>query len=235
MAVLSFFSFFFRNYLRSHRYLRELLLILIFNILFSGFLYAIEPEDTIWTVFAVLGLMLNMVTVPSLFFLEKGNSLYFVLCRPHGRKNFFLAKILLIWIIDFGWVFLFTIIYGLRFMETDYFVMLPFRLFFLGWMMILSILIFSLSFSYRPWIVWLLLILTVFGGILNKTALFPVETFSKIYVLLSFLLPPFLELIYCAVTLDITFWRSVFLVVAMAQIAFYFFLNHRFILRRDFI
>jgi len=94
MLLKSYFSFFFKNYFRSHRYLREILLTIIFNVFFWGFLYSDKPEDTIWTVFGVFGLLLTMVTVPSVFYLEKKNSVYFTLVRKSGRRNFFFSKIL---------------------------------------------------------------------------------------------------------------------------------------------
>ena len=82
---------------------------------------------------------------------------------------------------------------------------------------------------------WLLLILVVFGSIINKTPLFPPDSFKEIYVFLTLALPPFLEIIMSAVTLHVSFWQFIFLVVAILQIIFYFILNYRLILKKDFV
>ena len=189
----------------------------------------------IWSVLAVLGILLNMVTVSSLFFFEKGNSLYFSLVRPGGRVKFLLSKILLILSIDLFWVLLFSLIYGLRFLEGSYFLQLPLRLLFMTMLLILSTAILSLSFSYKTWMVWIVMLLIVFGGILNKSALFPVQSLSQSYVLLTFLLPPLLEIIYSAVTLEFPFWRTMFLLLAPLQAGFYLWLNIQLIQKKDFI
>jgi len=235
LALTVYFSFFLRNYLRSHRYLSEIVLVLVNIIFFWGFLNTDKPEDVVWTVFAVMALVLNMVTVPSLFYLEKGNSLYFALSHSRGRVNFLLSKILLIWLIDFIWVTFFALIYGIRFWDVHYFMVLPLRLFFIGLLMLLAILLFSLFYTYKPWITWILFLLTVFGGIVNKTALFPIESLSKIYAVFILILPPFLEIIYSTVTLQFPFWRIFFVLLAVVQIGVYFLINYRLILRRDFI
>ena len=235
MVLRTYLNFFLKNYLRSHRYLREIILILIFNIFFSGFLYSDTTDDMIWTVFGVLALLLNMITVPSLFYLEKGNSLYFSLIHQLGRRWFFISKILLIVLIDFFWLTLFSIIYGLRFLDVQYFSILPIRLFLFLILMLLSILILSLSYSYRPWIAWFLLLLIVFGGILNKGALFPLESVSQIYITFSFLLPPLLEIILGTATLDFDIWRIMFILIALIQIILYFYLNIKLIMKKDFI
>ncbi len=232
---MSYFQFFFKNYLRSHRYLREIILIFIFHIFFWGFLYTDKPDDVVWTVFGVLALLLNMVTVPSLFYLEKGNSLYFTLIRPMGRIRFFIAKLLCILAIDFFWILIFTLIYGLRFMDPQYFYALPLRLTLITLLMILSVLMLSLFFSFRTGAVWILMLLIVFGGITDKGALLPVESIAQAYKLLAVLLPPFLEIIYSAVMLNLSSWRWLFLGVGVLQIGFYFYLNYFFIRRKDFI
>jgi hypothetical protein len=209
-------------------------LILIFHIFFWGFLYSKNPENAVWTVFGTLALLLNMVTVPSLFFLEKGNSLNFGLIRQLGRRKFFISKFILILLIDLFWIILFTIIYGLRFLDGQYFILLFPRLMLMSLMMIISISILSLLYSCRIWVIWILLVLVVFGSILNKTALFPIHSFGELYAIFTFLLPPLLEIIYTAVTLELTTWRIIFLVVATIQAIFYFTLNLKFILRKDF-
>ena len=235
MVLKTYLNFFFKNYIRSHRYLREIILILIFHIFFWGFLNTDTTDDMIWTVFGVLALLLNMVTVPSLFYMEKGNSLYFTLAHQSGRVWYFISKLLLILCIDFFWISLFSLIYGLRFLELDYFFALPFRLLLMILLMLLSILILIFSFSYRPWIAWLLLLLIVFGGILNKSVLFPIKSLSELYLTLSFLLPPLLEIIYGTVTLEFNFWQGIFIFIALIQILIYFYINFRLIMKRDFL
>ncbi|UCF64398.1 MAG: hypothetical protein JSW33_00810 [bacterium] len=235
MVLRTYLNFYLKNYVRSHRYLREIILILIFNIFFSGFLYSDSTDDMIWTVFGVLAVLLNMITVPSLFYLEKGNSLYFSLVNQLGRKWFFISKILLIILIDFFWLTLFSIIYGLRFLEMQYFSMLPIRLLLFLVLMLLSILILSLSYSFRPWIAWFLFLLIVFGGIVNKGALYPLESISQIYIVPSYLLPPLLEIILGTATLDFDIWRITFILAALIQIIFYFYLNMKLIMKKDFI
>ena len=235
MNLLPFFSFFIRNYLRSHRYLREVVLIFVFNVFFWGFLYGPKPEDAVWTVFGVFALLLNMVTVPSLFYLEKGNSLYFPLLKPNGRLRFLFAKIAAVFCIDFFWVFVFAVIYGIRFGEMNYFVLLIPRLLLLAFLLALSTSLLTLTFSYKPWVVWLLLILLVFGGIINKSALFPLHTPGRFFGLFTVLLPPFLEILYSAVTLKFPFWRMVFLTAGVVQMVFYLFLNYWLILKKDFV
>ncbi len=235
MILKSYYFFFFlKNYLRTHRYLREIVGILIFHIFFWGFLYTEQPDDVIWSVFAVLGILLNIVTVSSLFYLEKGNSLYFTLVRPGGRFYFFLSKVLLIFSIDFFWILLFSLIYGLRFLDGNYFLYLPLRLSFIAYLLMLSTLILSLSFVYRYWIVWLLMLLIIFGGIINKSALFPIQTFTQGYAVFTFLLPPILEIIYTAVTLEFPLWRSIFLGIGLLQIAFYFWIDFHLIQKKRF-
>lgn len=198
-------------------------------------MYTDKPDDMIWSVLAVLGILLNMVTVSSLFFFEKGNSLYFPLVRPGGRINFLFSKILLILSIDLFWIMLFSLIYGLRFLDGSYFLYLPLRLLFMSVLLILSTSILSLSFSYKTWMVWIVMLLIVFGGILNKSALFPVQSLSQGYVLLTFLLPPFLEIIYGVVTLEFPFWRLLFLMTALLQAGLYLWLNVHLIQKKDFI
>ena len=235
MVFRSYLYFFLKNYIRSHRYLREIILILVFNIFFSGFLYSDAPDDMIWTVFGVLALLLNMITVPSVFYLEKGNSLNFSLVHQFGRRWTFISKILLMVLIDFFWLSLFSIIYGLRFLNLQYFTILPLRLVLFLVLMFLSILIISLSYSYRPWIAWLLLLLIIFGGILNKGALFPLESVSEFYIIFSLFLPPLLEIILGTATLEFDIWRTLFILLAFIQIAVYYFLNLKFIMKKDFI
>ena len=233
-AFKAHFTFFLKNYLRSHRYLREIVAIVIFHIFFWGFLYGEKPDHAIWAVFGSLGLLLSLVTTPSIFYLEKGNSLSFSLVHPGGRKYFFLAKILLIFLVDFSWILLFSFIYGIRFLDANYFIFLIPRLIFIALLLLLAINLLSLIFTHRPWIGAILLVLIVFGSIINKVALFPLSSVSGGYKILSFLLPPFQELIYAAILLKFTPWRIIFLIITVLQIGFYLWLNLRLISRHDF-
>ncbi len=233
--IKAYISFYLKNYLRSHRYLRELILIILFNIIFSGFLYTSKPEDMVWTVFGVFGILLTMVSVPSIFFLEKGHSLHFGLIYPNGRRNFFLAKYLLILGIDFLWIVLFTGLYGLKFMDPGYFKVWLVRLFLMLLLMGLSVALLSLSFTYRPSVSWLILILIVFGGIVNKSALFPIHSVKEFYAPFTFILPPILEIIYGGVTLEFPLWRSVFLVLALIQLGIFLFFNLKLMSKKDLV
>lgn len=188
----------------------------------------------VWTVFGVFSILLNMVSVPSILFLEKGNSLYFTLTQKNGRVKFFFAKLILILAIDFSWIIVFTGIYGIWFLDSNFFILWLPRLLLIFLLMTLTISLLSLTYTYRAWISWILLLLIVFGGILNKTALFP-TTINKFYVVLSMILPPILEIIYSTVTLELTLWRMIFLIIAILQIGFYLFLNYKFMMRKDFI
>ena len=102
-------------------------------------------------------------------------------------------------------------------------------------LMILSISILSLFFSHKPWLVWILMLLIVFGSIINKTALFPIHAIQEFYIFFSFCLPPILEIIFSTATLDFSFWRVIFLCIAFIQITFYFILNIKFISLKDFL
>jgi hypothetical protein len=231
----AYILYYLKNYLRSHRYLRELVLIILFNIIFSGFLYTSKPENMVWTVFGVFGILLTMVSVPSIFFLEKGHSLHFGLIYPNGRRNFFFAKFILILGVDFFWIVLFTGLYGLKFMEADYFKVWILRLLLILLLMSLSLALLSFTFTYRPSISWLILILIVFGGIINKTALFPIHSIKEFYAIFTFLLPPVLEIMYGAVTLEFSFWRIIFLLLALVQLGIYLLINLKFMLKKDLV
>jgi hypothetical protein len=239
LPIRAHLSYFFKNYLRSHRYINELVAILVFHIFFWGFLYSESPDDMVWSSFGVLVLMLNIFTVPSLYLLEKGNSLYFSLVKPSGRSRYFLAKFILIIIIDFFWICLFAFLYGLRFMSADYFLMMPLRLFFIILLLSLSTGIWSLAYSARRPVHRLFILagflLIIFGSIVNKSASFPIESLTDLYNIVLLLLPPIQELIFGAVTLNITGWGALFLSIALIQIVFYFIINYRRFQKRDFI
>lgn len=235
MALLTFINFCYKNYLRQHRYLRELIAIVIFSIFFGGFLTGDHLDDSIWWVFTVFAVLLNLLTSPSLFFLEKGNTLTFLLSKPHGRTYLFMAKVILIILIDLFWVLLFAVLYGLRFLSLDYFLILPLRLFFVAFVLLLSTLLLSLSYSFRPQLSWLIIILLVFGCIVNKSPMFPPNSLSEILKLLIFLLPPFFEISFITVSLDFSHAQAAFLGVALIQIVALLLISLRQILRKDFL
>lgn len=235
MALRAYLKFHYKNYLREHRYVREIVAVVIFNIFFYGFLYDRQPEDAIWTVFGVFALLLNLVSVPSLFFFEKGNTLYFLLIKPYGRRNYFCSKIIFIILVDLFWVGLFTLLYGLRFLNANYFLLLPLRWLILLALLSLSTLLISFSFTYRASISWLILLVLILGSVVNKAEVFPVQGTGELYKFLTFLLPPFLELIFLNVSLLFTKWQIVFLAVALAQTAVLSLLSYRLILKKDFL
>jgi hypothetical protein len=126
-------------------------------------------------------------------------------------------------------------LYGLKFMEADYFSVWVFRLLLILLLMSLSLALLSFTFTYRPSISWLILILIVFGGIINKSALFPIHSIKEFYAIFTFLLPPILELMYGAVTLEFSFWRIIFLLMALVQLWIYLTINMKFMLKKDLV
>ncbi|MCB0305833.1 MAG: hypothetical protein KDI38_18870, partial [Calditrichaeota bacterium] len=77
--------------------------------------------------------------------------------------------------------------------------------------------------------------LIIFGNIINKEAMMVFETPGDYANLFAFLLPPFLELNFMAVTLDVLNWRMVFLVIALLQVWLLFYISRRRMLRKDLI
>ena len=235
MKLLTYIHFGYLNYIRQHRYLREIIVVLIFHIFFWAFLYDNEADNSIWTVFTVFAILLNLVTAPSIFFLEKGNTLHFYLNKPYGRRYLFLSKIILIILVDLFWVLLFALIYGIRFFSPNFFLILPIRLFLVGSVLLITTLLISFSYSYRPQLSWLVFAFIIFGSIVNKGALLPIKTFSEIYKLFIFILPPLLELNF--LTADLSFKNVSFLfpVIAAIHIFILFLLSYRGMMRRDLL
>ncbi len=231
---LAFLGFLYRNYMRSHRYLRELVVVVIFHIFFWGFLYSNQPEDPIWWVFSVFAVLLNLVTTPSMFLLEKGNTLHFLLARPHGRRFLFLARVGLILLIDLVLVTFFATIYGLRFLSSGFFLHLPLRLAGIAWILLLSTLLLSLPYSYRPQLSWLVLLLLIFGAIVNKAALLPAPFPRQAYRWLALGLPPFFEISYLLVHFTIAPRALPFLVAGALQIVLLGWISYRGWMQRDF-
>ncbi len=234
-SVFAYVTFSGLNYIRRHRYLRELVAVIIFQIFFRGFLYDSQPGAAIWLVFSVFAMVLNVITTPSVFFQERGNTLYFLIGKPAGRKYFFLSRLILIVIIDLFWLGIFILLYGLRYLSLEYFLRLPLHLFPVLLILLLSTLLISLAYTYRPQLSWLLFLLVVFGGIVNKPAVFPLQGILEGYKLLVLLLPPFQELSFLSVSLDFWTLRGGFLPVALVQMVILYWWSYRGVLRRDFL
>lgn len=235
MKLIAYIRFGYLNYIRQHRYIREIIVVVIFHIFFWAFLYGDKPDNSIWTVLSVFAILLNLITAPSIFFLEKGNTLYFLLSKPFGRRNLFLSKIILIVLIDLVWILLFALIYGMRFFSAQYFLLLPLRLFLVGLILLITTLLISFSYSYRPQLSWLVFALIIFGSIVNKSAILPINSISEIYKILIFLLPPILELNFLAVDLSFLKINSLFAAVAGFHIILLFFLSYRGMKHKDML
>lgn len=246
IPLLAFIKFEYKNYFRQHRYLRDLVAIVIFIIMFEAFLTSEQITDNIWLVFAVFALILNLLTAPSVFFLEKGNTLHFLLSKPNGRRNLLLSKILLIVMIDLLWVTLFACIYGLRFLSLQFFLSMPLKLLLVGILLLLSTLLLSLVYTYKPQLSWLIMIVLIFGYILPKGKLFPLKSFVEVYKVLALLLPPFTEITDLMVSIGIIYWRPgflemgwssqlLFLLLAIIQILLLGILSYRLVARKDMV
>jgi len=234
-TIIAYVKFSGLNYVRQHRYLRELVAVIIFQIFFRGFLYDTEPGPGIWLIFSVFAIVLNVMTTPSVFFQEKGNTLYFLIGKPGGRKYFFISRIVLIVLIDSLWLGFFILLYGLRYLSLDYFLGLPLHVFPVFVILLLSTVLISLVYTYRPHLSWLLFLLVIFGGIVNKPAVFPMHGILEGYKLLVFLLPPFQELSFLSVSLDFLSLRGGFLLVALLQIFLLYRWSLRGIMQKDFV
>lgn len=235
MKLLTYIHFGYLNYIRQHRYIREIVVVVIFHIFFWAFLYSDKPDNAIWIVFAVFAILLNLITAPTIFFLEKGNTLHFLLSKPDGRRYFFLSKIILIIGIDLFWVFLFALIYGIRFFSMEFFLLLPFRLFLVGLVLLITTMLISFSYSYRPQLSWLVFAFIIFGSIVNKTAVLPIKTFAEIYKLLVFFLPPILELTFFSIDFSLRNVSAIFAPVTAIHIFILFWLSYRGMMRKDLL
>ena len=232
--LLAYIRFCYTNYTRQHRYIFELVAMIIFSIFFGGFLTSGDVAGNyIWFVLVAFGIILNLITAHSLFSLETGNTLYFLVAKPNGRLYLLIAKVLLILAIDLFLVATLAIVYGLRFWDATAFVALPGQLIFLALILLSCTLLMSLTYTIRPQIIWLVFILIVFGYILNKAPLFPIQSIAETAKLLVFLLPPLQELTFLAMDFDFTPWRSLFLIVAVLQIGILGYFTFRQMLRKD--
>ncbi len=234
-AYLALADFCFKNYLRQHRYILDLAAIVIFSIFFGAFLTSGQLEDSIWLTFAALALILNFMTAPSLFFFEKGNTLHFLLSKPYGRRNLFLAKISVIVLVDLFWVAVLAILYGLRYLSAEYFLWLPVRLSLIALILLLSTSLLSFSYTFRPQISWLIFIVIIFGCIVKKAALFPIESFGESLKLFAFALPPFFEMILLSIALELDGWELTFLVIALLQTVIWAGLSWKLLQKKDMV
>lgn len=235
MKVLAYIHFGYLNYIRQHRYIREIIVIVIFHFFFWAFLYGEKADNSIWTVLTVFAILLNLVTAPSIFFMEKGNTLHFYLSKPNGRRYLFLSKIILIITVDLIWVLLFALIYGIRFSSAAFILLLPIRLFLVSVILLMTTLLISFSYSYRPQLSWLVFALVIFGSIVNKGALLPIKTSGEIYKALIFFLPPLLELNLLTADLSFSHVSFVFAFVAAIHICILFMLSYWGIMRKDLL
>lgn len=227
MPLAAYINFCFKNYLREHRYLLDLVGMVIFTIFFGAFLNMNRLEDGIWIVFAAFIMIVNMMTAYSVFFFERGNTLTFLISKPNGRRNLFTAKVIVTVLIDLVWVGAFAIIYGLKFLSPIYFALLPIRLLFIAILLLLSTLLIGISYTFRPQIAWLLLLLFVFGVIVPKEAMLQFDSLLSLAKSWVVLLPPFQELIFLSAYIQIHFgpWQWFFLAISLLQIAALYRLN----------
>lgn len=237
MALIAYINFCFKNYLREHRYLRDLVAMIIFSIFFGGFLSSSDLDDHLWwLVLSAFAIFLNIFTAPAVFFLERGNTLHFLLSKPDGRKYLLFSKIVVIFLVDLFWVLTFAMFYGLRFPSPEYFLSLPLRIAGIGGIILLSTLLISIAYTYRPQLTWLIFVLVIFGCIIRKEPLFPITGPGEVAKVLVFLLPPFFEMISFVTSLSITSgWQLLFLGVAAAQMLILLYLSTRRMLRKDLV
>ena len=133
------------------------------------------------------------------------------------------------------WVLVFALIYGLRFLQIDFFLELPVRLFLTGAVLLLTTILISFAYTFRPHFSWIIFLLIVLGNIVNKSALLPLHSLKEVYKIFIFLLPPILELNFFTTTLSFAEINGVFVGWALVQITGLFLLTYRGMLRRDFL
>jgi hypothetical protein len=233
LKLVPFIRFGYMNYMRQHRYLRELAAAVIFTIFFGGFLTGPHLDDGIWWVFSVFAIILNLLTTPSVFYMDSGNTLYFLLVQPMGRKRLYLSKVILIVLIDLAWVGGFALLYGVRFMQPEYFLWLFARIVLLALLLLLSTLLLSVSYTRHPHWSWLIFLLLIFGNIVNKSKLLLIEGWSDAINLIVLLLPPTFEVSQVAVSLQFNSEGLGFLALALIQIWLLYWWNLAQFYRKD--
>jgi len=231
----AYIGFQWQNYLRTHRYLREIAAMVIFAIFFGGFLSDPQGSDGVWLLFAVFAILLTSMSAPSLFFLEQGNALQFLISKPLGRRRFYLSKIVLIVLLDVAIVGAFAMIFGLRFLSLNYFLWFPLRLALITLMIALITALIGLTHAYRPTWSWWIITLIIFGGIVNKGGVLPIAGINEAYKLLVFLLPPLQELSFMCVSLQFTPLSFIFLTVALGQLLLLLVLGLRGTQHKDYL
>ena len=230
---MAFLNFSYKNYMRQHRYLRDIIAVVVFSIFFGGFLTNPVRDDTIWLVFCVFALLLNLLTAPAVFFMDDSATLYFLIGKPGGRRRIFLAKVALIILIDLMWVSCFAVLYGLRFGEIAFFLGMPVRLMLLGMILTLSTLWISLAYTYRPQLTWLIFLVLIFGNIVAKQKMLDFDSPLSAIKGLSLLLPPFLELDFLAVEPVWNGWTALFAGITLLQSGILMWVSLRQMQRRD--
>ena len=178
LKLVPFIRFGYMNYMRQHRYLRELAAAVIFTIFFGGFLTGPHLDDGIWWVFSVL-------------------------------------------------------LYGVRFMQPEYFLWLFARIVLLALLLLLSTLLLSVSYTRHPHWSWLIFLLLIFGNIVNKSKLLLIEGWSDAINLIVLLLPPTFEVSQVAVSLQFNSEGLGFLALALIQIWLLYWWNLTQFYRKD--
>ncbi len=188
-----------------------------------------------WLLFAVFAILLSSMSAPSLFFLEQGNTLQFLLSKPRGRQRFYLSKIILVVLLDVAIVAVFALVFGFRFLSLHYFLWLPVRLALIALMVALITALIGLTHAYRPTWSWWIIGVIIFGGIVNKGGVLPIEGVHQAYKLLVFLLPPLQELAFLSVSLQFTSLSGVFLGIALGQLLLFLAAGLRGTQRKDYL
>ncbi len=217
-AWQAYIAFQWQHYFRTHRYLREIAAIVIFAIFFGGFLADTHGGAGVWILFSVFAIILSSMTTPSLFLLEQGTTRYFLIGKPHGRRRYYLSKIILILLIDLGILVAFALVYGLRFPSTSYFLLLPLRIALVALILLVVTSLIALTMAFRPTWTWWIFVWVVFGGIVHKAGVLPIRGVMEAYKLLVFLLPPLQELAFLSVSLKFSALGWLWLGLSISQI-----------------
>jgi len=234
-AWRAYIAFQWHHYFRTHRYLREIAAVVIFGIFFGGFLSDAHGGAGVWILFSVFAIILSSMTAPSLFLLERGTTLYFLIGKPHGRRRYFLSKIALIVLIDLGILLAFALVYGLRFPSFSYFLLLPVRLALVALILLQVTGLIALTMAYRPTWTWWIFVWIVFGGIVNKGGVLPIHGIAEGYKLLVFLLPPFQELTFLSTSLEFDLLGWIWLGLALVQTGLFLGWGLRGFYRKDIV
>ncbi len=230
----AYIGFQWQYYLRTHRYLREIAAVVIFGIFFGGFLSDPHGGNGVWLLLGVFAILLSSMSAPSLFFLEQGNALQFLISKPLGRRRFYLSKIAFVVLLDGAIIGAFAVAFGIRFFSLHYFLWLPIRLFLIATIIALITTLIGLTHAYRPTWSWWIIVLIIFGGIVNKGGVLPVGGIQQFYKLFIFFLPPLQELTFLCVSLEFTPMNLLFIAIAFAQLGILVFVGLQGIQQKDY-